>query len=331
MDNKKLTMGDIASIAGVSKSTVSRYFNGGYVKEETRLKLKKVIDAYNYEPNAIAQSLKAKYSKTIGIIAPCLDSITTSRVLMVIDEELKNKGYTTIIINTNHNELRELTSIEHLWRMNVDGILLMATHVTMAHQKIAAKMDIPMIFIAQLFKEGISIINDDYQAGYAMGCHVASLGHRQIAYVGVSQKDEAVGVERKKGVIDALHKQGCQSIDIIETDFSFDKTRQVIKKYLQNKRPSILVCATDTIALACYKEIQAMHLAVPENISLSGFGGYEVSTLITPSLCTIRFDNERTGRVAANTIIHLIEGLPIEKTQVIGFSLIEGKSIKKIS
>lgn len=75
MDKKKLTMNDIAKIAGVAKSTVSRYFNGGYVKEETRIKLKKIVDEYNYEPNAVAQSLKAKHSHTIGIIAPCLDSL----------------------------------------------------------------------------------------------------------------------------------------------------------------------------------------------------------------------------------------------------------------
>ena len=82
MENKKLTMSDIAKMAGVGKSTVSRYFNGGYVKDETREKLKKIIDEYHYEPNAVAQSLKAKHSHMIGIVAPCLDSITSSRMLM---------------------------------------------------------------------------------------------------------------------------------------------------------------------------------------------------------------------------------------------------------
>ena len=80
MKEKKYTMSDIAKMAGVGKSTVSRYFNGGYVKEETRQKLKKIIDECHYEPSTIAQSLKAKYSKVIGIVAPCLDSTTTSRV-----------------------------------------------------------------------------------------------------------------------------------------------------------------------------------------------------------------------------------------------------------
>ena len=331
MVNKKLTMSDIASMAGVSKSTVSRYFNGGYVKEKTRVVLKKIIEDHQYEPNALAKSLKAKHSKTIGIVAPCLDSTTSSRVLMSIDEYLKNKGYTTIIINTNHNELRELTSIEQLWRMNVEGIILLATHVTMAHQKIASKIDVPLLFVAQEFKEGISILNDDYQAGYTIGNYVALKGHKHIGYVGVSQKDQAVGVDRKKGVLAGLQKQGVDTVDTIETDFTFQKTRQVIKEYLQRKKPTALICATDTLALACYKEIQALGIKVPEDISLSGFGGYEISMLLTPELCTIRFDNEKVGIVTGETILKVLQQEMVEKRQLIGYTFIEGKSIKDIT
>lgn len=331
MKDKKITMHDIATMAGVSKSTVSRYFNGGYVKEETRKTLKNIIESNQYEPNAIAQSLKAKHSKTIGIVAPCLDSTTTSRVLMKIDEYLKNKGYTTIIINTNHNELRELTSIEQLWRMNVEGIVLLATNVTMAHQKVASKIDIPLVFVAQLFLEGVSILNDDYHAGFTIGKYVASQGHTNIGYVGVSQKDQAVGVERKKGVFDGLYATGIEKADMIETDFSFEKTREVVREYLQRKKPTALICATDKLAFACYKEITDMGLNVPDDISLSGFGGYEISMLLSPELCTIRFDNERVGEVTGETILKLIQQQTVEKKQNIGYTFIQGQSVKRLS
>ena len=85
MKDKKLTMNDIAKMAGVGKSTVSRYFNGGYAKDDTR---KKIIDEYHYQPNTFAQSLKAKETKIIGIIAPTL----TSRVLTSLDAYLKNQN-----------------------------------------------------------------------------------------------------------------------------------------------------------------------------------------------------------------------------------------------
>ena len=331
MKDKKLTMSDIAKMAGVGKSTVSRYFNGGYIKEETRLKLKKVIDENNYEPSTLAQSLKAKYTKEIGIVEPCLDSITTSRVLMTMDQYLKDHGYTTLIINTNHDEMRELTSIEQLWRMNVDGIILMATAVTMAHQNIAAKLDIPLLFVAQRYGAGVSIINDDYSAGYEVGKYAAYMGHRKICYIGVSGKDEAVGIYRKDGVINGLRDNGVSSIDLLETDFSLEKAHLIALDYLKKKQPTLFIGATDNIALWCLKAITELKLKMPDDISLIGFGGYETSQFINPSLSTVRFNNEETGIKAGQTIIDLIEGNVVDNLQLIGYTLIKGQSVKDLN
>lgn len=331
MKDKKLTMSDIAKMAGVGKSTVSRYFNGGYVKEETRLKLKKVIEENHYEPSTLAQSLKAKYTKIIGIVVPCLDSITTSRVLMAMDQYLKDHGYTTLIINTNHDEMRELTSIEQLWRMNVDGIILMATTVTLAHQTIAAKLDIPLLFVAQRYGAGISIINDDYSAGYEVGKYAATKGHRDVCYIGVNGKDEAVGIYRKNGVINGLKDHGVIKLDLLESDFSLEKAYQVAYDYLQKKHPSIIIGATDNLALGSLKAINELGLKMPEDISLIGFGGYETSLFINPSLTTIRFNNEETGTKAGQTIIDLIEGNSVNNVQLITYQLIEGQSVKDLN
>ena len=331
MKDKKLTMSDIAKMAGVGKSTVSRYFNGGYIKEETRLKLKKVIDENNYEPSTLAQSLKAKYTKVIGIVVPCLDSITTSRVLMTMDQYLKDHGYTTLIINTNHDEMRELTSIEQLWRMNVDGIILMATAVTMAHQNIAAKLDIPLLFVAQRYGAGVSIINDDYSAGYEVGKYAAYMGHRKICYIGVSGKDEAVGIYRKDGVINGLRDNGVSSVDLLETDFSLEKAHLIALDYLKKKQPTLFIGATDNIALGCLKAINELKLKMPDDISFIGFGGYETSQFINPSLSTVRFNNEETGIKAGQTIIDLIEGNVVDNLQLIGYTLIKGQSVKDLN
>lgn len=331
MKNKKLTMNDIAKMAGVGKSTVSRYFNNGYVKDETREKIRKVIEDNDYEPNALAQIMKAKQSKMIGIITATLDSKTSSRMMMAFDEYVRHEGYIPMIINTNHNELRELKSIESLWKLQVDGIVLLATHVTMAHQKIASKLDIPLVFVGQNFEEGYSIIYDDYNAGYDVGEYAAQMGHKDILYLGVNQKDEAVGFFRKKGIFDALHDHGIQDIHFVETDFTFEKTRKKVSHFLDKHIPTMIICATDNIALACYKEIKERGLEVPDDISLIGFGGYEVSSLLAPSITTIRFENEEAGCIAGRTIINLIEGEDISQKQRISYVFIKGESVKKMS
>lgn len=328
---KKLTMSDIAKMAGVGKSTVSRYFNDGYVKEETREKIKKVIEDHNYEPDPLAQIMKAKQSKMIGIITATLDSKTSSRVMMSLDKYVRDEGYMPLIINTSHNELREIKSIESLWKLKVDGIVLLATHITMAHYKMVSKLDIPFIFVGQNFDEGVSVVYDDYNAGKDVGKCIASKGHKDIIYLGVGQKDEAVGVIRKKGVLEGLKENGVDYVYCVETDFSFEHSREKISQILDKRQPSAIICATDNIALACYKEIRERGLEMPEDISLIGFGGYEVSSLVTPSITSIRFNNEEAGCIVGKTIIDMINGEDVPQKQVISYTLREGGSVKNMN
>ena len=156
MTNKKMTMDDIAERAGVAKSTVSRYFNGGSVKEATRKKIQKVIEKYNYEPNAFAR-LNAKQSNLIGVVVPTLNSRVTSRVMTSIDRYLRERDYTTLIRSSDHDVELELQNIQKLIRLNVDGILVSAITITEEHKKLMEKAEIPIVVIAQECENGISL------------------------------------------------------------------------------------------------------------------------------------------------------------------------------
>lgn len=321
---KKMTMQDIAKECNVAKSTISRYFNGGYVKEETRARIQKVIERNNYEPNAFAQSLKAKNSRMIGIVAPCLDSVVSSRTMMAADAYLRKEGYTSLIKHTNHQLDLEIKHMEDLWRMKVDGIILLATQVTAAHKKLVSRMDIPVIFVGQEYTDGISIINDDYRAAQAVGAYVQDGGFSSIVYLGVSEEDPAVGKLRKQGFLDSIH----QHVDIIEADFHFESGYHAIKQW--DKPVDLIVCATDMLALGAFKAIQEKGWKVPEEVSLIGFGGYEVSALITPALTTIKFDNETAGYLAGETMLKLLDDQPISKRQIIGYTLQVGGSVRHV-
>ena len=149
---KKMTMADIASLSGVGKSTVSRYFNGGYVKDETRAKIQKVIEEYNYTPNAFAR-LNAKQSNVIGVVVPTLNSKITSRVITSIDRYLREKGYTTLIQNSDHNIDQELQNIQRLIQLNVDGILISSIAITKDHKELLKKAGIPVSLVDRRLQE----------------------------------------------------------------------------------------------------------------------------------------------------------------------------------
>lgn len=324
---KKLTMQDIADMVGVTKSTISRYFNGGYVKEDTREKIRRIIEKNNYEPNAFAQSLKAKESKIVGVIAPCLDSTVSGRMLMSIDDYLRKEGYTSLFINTSHNEELELKSIESLWRMNVDGIILLATHITKEHELLQQRLDVPLLFVAQKYEKGISIIYDDYQAGKMIGKYAGDMEFKDVVYVSVDEGDVAVGIERKKGVIDGLKEKQITVKEIIKSDFSYDTSLSCIEEMLKRHVPDLIICATDRQAMGAYRAIQERGLRIPEDVSVIAFGGYEVSSILTPRLTTIKFDANTAGFLAGESILKMIHGQPVSKTQVVDYTFIEGTSV----
>ena len=230
---KKMTMADIANLSGVGKSTVSRYFNGGYVKDETRAKIQKVIEEYNYTPNAFAR-LNAKQSNVIGVVVPTLNSKITSRVITSIDRYLREKGYTTLIQNSDHDIDQELQNIQRLIQLNVDGILISSIAITKDHKELLKKAGIPVVVLTQDYEDGISIIYDDYHAGKTIGEYIGKKGHQKVGYIGVYETDQAVGIERRNGVLDGLKEYGITPVTG-KSDYSFIGGQTVTRELLERE------------------------------------------------------------------------------------------------
>ena len=251
--DKKLTINDIAKMSGVAKSTVSRYLNGGSVRASTGQKIKKIIEEYNYEPNVFAR-LNAKESRIIGLMVPGFNSVTTPRLVEVIVDYLKKNDYTPLIMHTGNEIEEEIRSIERLKNMNVDGIMALATGSTEEYEAVVKRLEIPVLFLGQKFPGEKSVVNDDYNAGYAIGEYIGQTDIEKIYLLWVSGEDPAVGQERRQGVLDGLKEYGKEPEQIIETTFFYidavEKSRKLAKRI---KEPSAVVCATDRIAFGVYK------------------------------------------------------------------------------
>ncbi|MEI0494269.1 LacI family DNA-binding transcriptional regulator [Brachyspira intermedia] len=324
--NKKITMKEIAEIAGVTKTTISRYFNGGYLKEETKKRIMEIISEYDYEPNTFAR-LKAKKSRIIGIIVPALDSIVGARVLTGLEKTLREKHYMPIIMNTNHQHKLELQYIEKLKRLNVDGIVLSATYITEEHKNILRKLDIPIVIYGQECSEGISIVNDDYNAGIDIGEYIGRKNHKNIGFITVDENDIAVGITRKNGVLDGLSNYGIENIKIEVADFSYEKAKTAAEKLLKNKDIDAIICSTDRQALGAYKVLKEMGLKIPDDVSVISFGGYDIDEIIEPELSTIKFDSFNAGVCTANTLIDLINNVKVKKVLYVNYEFLERNSV----
>lgn len=324
--SKKITMADIAQMSGVAKSTVSRYFNGGYVKDSTKKKIQAVIQAQNYEPNTFAR-LNAKNSNVIGVVVPTLNSKITSRVITSIDRYLRGQGYETIIKNSDHDPCLELDNIKRLISLNVDGILFSAINITDEHRQLLASCSVPVVVLAQDYEEGISVVDDDYRAGRYAGEYIGKTHPRCVGYIGVDESDIAVGINRKQGVLDGLKEYGIHDTVVLTGDYSFESGQTLTQKLLELGKPDAIICATDRLAFGTYRVLEQHGLRIPEDVSVMGFGGYDESTLLKPQLSTLKFNSYAVGYLGAETLLKLIRQEPVPQKQTVGFTFIEGKSV----
>ena len=324
---KRPTIKEVAERAGVAKSTVSRYLNGKPVQKDSVRRIREAIEHYHYEANVFAR-LNAKQSNIIGIILPGFDSTVTPRVMTAIDKYLRTKDYTPLIINTEGDLNLEVRSIGNLARMRVDGIILVATYITPAHQKAVESVQTPVVFMGQEFTAGISVLDDNLAAGEELGRYVAGRGLRSVGFLWVTEDDIAVGLRRKEGILRGLAVGGVTDVRNYLADFTYQTAYTVARRILQQSdRPQILLCATDRIAYGVYKAARELGLRIPQDISVTGFGGYDTSELLTPPLTSIRFDSETEACVCADTVLKMFREEPVSKTQLIGYRFIEGGSV----
>lgn len=321
-----VTINDIAKLAGVAKSTVSRYLNGGSVSQKTKETLDRIIAETDYVPNTFAQSLKIKKSNLVGTIIPRLNSYATNEILGSVDRALKEKNYQLLITNTDQDVDREVENLYALSRQKVAGIILLATVVTKAHREAISKIGIPVILLGQRSDATYAIVHDELDAGYHIGKHAVELGHKDVLYVGVTESDEAVGRLRKKGVLDGLSLSDDIRVEEVVVDFNYDKAFQFLKDYLKGSKATYIICATDNIAIAAYKALVSLGKSVPEDVSVSGFGGYSITDLISPSITTVKYAYKEMGKIAVENLLRIIEGEEIPRRITLGCEFLPKES-----
>ncbi|WP_214775300.1 LacI family DNA-binding transcriptional regulator [Exiguobacterium sp. s37] len=328
---KQVTIKDIAELAGVAKSTVSRYLNGGSVGKATREKLDRVIRDTNYEPNQFAQSLKSKQTKMIGVIVPRLDSYAASRTMMGIDEQLTERGYQMLVVNTAQQTEREIEQLYNLAKQKVAGIIWLGTTVTERHLEAIETIQIPVLLIGQQHDNVHSLVYPDHEAAYALGTRFTEWGHRNVVYVGVYESDIAVGQARRDGFLKAFQESEA-NVNIIQTTFKIEDAIPIGEQLADEVGTiSLIVCATDNIALGVLKGLANQGVSVPRDVSVSGFGGYDFTEVLHPSITTVHLPYRRTGAKAADMMLQLLHGEHVPMKTFTIFELKVRESVDKLN
>lgn len=324
-----MTINEIAELAGVSRATVSRYLNQGYVSEEKRERIRKVIDETGYQPSTQAQMLRTRKTKLIGVIIPKIDSHTISRMVGGISLVLAKRGYQLLLANTENNEQEELKYLKLFRENHVDGVILTGTIFTNKHRQVLKNYQVPIVILGQHLAGYSCVYQDDFQASRELASRMLKRCSC-LCYAGVTLQDEAVGRGRQEGFWTALREAG-REVDeslVAEASFQVESGKQAAKELLQ-RHPEMdgLLCATDDIAVGAILFLKHQGKRVPEDIRVAGFGDTQITQIVEPNLTTVHYYYKTSGEEAARLLLDLLEAdKPVYREMKMGYEVIERAS-----
>lgn len=327
-----MNISDIAKMAGVSRATVSRYFNNGYVGADKKEKIKEVIEKTGFRPSMSAQALRTKKSKLIGVIAPKISSETISRIVDGLGSELNSQGYHMLLGSTDNDAAKEVEYMQVFINNNVDGIILIGTYMTEAHRRVMKNLNMPLVVIGQSVEGYCSVYHDDYHAARDMTRLLLQGNVHKPVFLGVTEKDEAVGRKRKEGYADELQARGISVEKDSFTICSFTSEsgyENMDKMIATHPDLDAVFCVTDTIALGAIKALRSHGKRIPEDVAVSGMGGKQICEMIEPRLSTVAFAYMESGVIGARMLLELLQNEEAEKKkQLLTYELIKGESTR---
>ncbi|MFJ7853850.1 LacI family DNA-binding transcriptional regulator [Peribacillus frigoritolerans] len=310
---KRVTTEDVAKIAGVSQSTVSRVLNDyPYIKKNTRDKVLAVINELGFTRDEIARSLVEKRTKSIGLILGSISNPFFAETAEVIIERAQELKYDVIVYNTGHKDENLEQAINLLIGKRVEGIILtsVSKNYTEKIKKLHDNGFPVLLYNSFLDIKDVNFIVMDNNKGARLAVqHLIKLGHKKIAKISGPSKYLAT-YERTVGYKEEMMENGYEIDEglIFNSEFSYDKIYSFTKKLLKKKdRPTAIIAASDQMALAVLDAASSLNLKIPADLSVIGFDNIRLSANEFIGLTTISQQMDQMSLTALEKLIFLIE------------------------
>lgn len=311
---RRVTIKDIAKIAGVSYSTVSRALSGSAeVSEETRLRILDICQENGYRVNVLARSLICNKSNTLGLIVPEVTNPFYAELALGIEIHSRSLGYHVILCNSLQDDATTEKLFEHLIGLQVDGIIMASSHDEASRWVKKYGKTVPTVLLGASIAEeesgGInSVCVDNVAGGRIAAEHLLSLDHKDIMYIGFRQTSITHQL-RLQGFSAALKAAGLQPKVIENTELSSSiHSGYILSKKLfeQSFKCTAVFAATDSLALGILQAADEFGLQVPDDFSLLGFDNIVYSALPKIKLTTIDQRKQQLSEAAVNMLVDII-------------------------
>ncbi|MGG1552765.1 LacI family DNA-binding transcriptional regulator [Paenibacillus ferrarius] len=329
------TIKDVAKAANVSVATVSRVLHNldGY-SDKTKQIVMQAVEALGYQPNAIARGLVNKRTQTIGVLFPDVSSSFSSDILHGIEEIAQERGFSVIVCNTAEEGKRTLKYLQVLREKQVDGIVFTSEVLKDEYYQAIKDMRVPVILVNTMSqKHMIPYVKvDDRQAAYHATDYLIQKGHREIAMISGSFKDQNAGYPRLEGYRQALADNGIEYLEsrVAIGDFQLESSRKAMQKLLAEAPPFTAVfAASDEMAIGAMNYAMEQGLKIPEDLSIIGYDDLKFARMVHPPLTTIHQPLTLMGRMASEKLIALIEDKGSQvSSSIVSHHLVERQTVR---
>jgi len=314
MQNPRSTsIKDIARLARVSHSTVSRALNGSdEVSAATVARIRRIAEQTGYRASAAARSLVMGRSDMIGVVVTNIADPFVAGVVSGIEDMAEQHGYSVFLANSNGEAEREVRVVRSFEERRVDGIIVTSSRVGALYVPLLERMQVPVVLLNNQHPSQFahSVLIDNEGASVTATRHLIGLGHRRIAYLGDRfghQSDK----ERYEGYRRALREAGIEySADLVaHGDGKPEGGEEAMARLLALRNPPTAVfCYNDMSALGAMRRIRDSGWRIPGDVSVAGFDDLYISRYLEPPLTTVRQPMRQMGRMAMETLLHIFDG-----------------------
>ncbi len=340
----KVNIRDLAKVAGVAPSTVSRALsNNPRTSPKTIKRIQKLAKELNYYPNSLAKGLRENKTNTIGIILNDLNNPFYTEVLSSIGESLNASDYSMIVSYSNYDNDKEKSNILSMLSKRVDGIIISPIDDKSKNIEFLISNGINSVIIDCLPRfENISFVYTDHEKGAALATEfLINNGHKDILLF-VGPYDTSLAGQYADSFFSTLNKHGIKpkGNTVLKSDeLSMDGGYKAFKNFLLKNDQNIktdftgIVTISDLLAIGIYRVANELHFSIPVNYSIVGYDNIKVTNALTPPLTTIHQPRRRIGNQSARILIENIENKNKKVIERINFepNLVIRGSVRKIN
>ncbi|MCD1259606.1 substrate-binding domain-containing protein [Paenibacillus athensensis] len=330
----KTTIKDVAKLANVSISTISRVMNSPeIVAPEKRQRVLEAIEQLRYHPNALARGLIFKKTKTIGVLVPDVSNAYYAEAIRGMEDAAREMGHNIILSNTDKNKKRLGDSLQVMAEKRVDGLIFMSEPVSSEDYELLRATGLPLVLAAthSLEYDIPSIKVNDEQAAYDGAVYLIGQGHRRIAMISGRPADTVAGLPRLQGFLRALRDAGLE-LDVERCvaygDYRFEHGYEAMKR-LHRSYPELtaVFAMSDEMGLGALSYLHEVGVKIPAEVSVLGFDNTRMASMAIPPLTTVGQPIARIGYGAVQKLLKVLDGEACELRTELAHELVVRDSV----